>query len=315
MQPAMVSRVRWGANPKYFNTGSPGCSAPYYAPRLKIAIIHHTAGTNSYSPSQSDDIVRAIYWFHTQERGYCDIAYNFLVDRYGKIFVGRAGGVTRPVIPASQMGFNTYTFSISTIGNWQTATPPPVMVQSVERLLSWRLDFAHLPPTGYAVMTSAGGSTTRYPAGTRVKLHLISGHRDTGLTACPGAKFYPLIPGIRTTVNAMGGPKIYRPAETAAHITPLQRSVRFTAWANRSVTWRISVTDAGGGVYTTLYASGTALDLSWNGTDGSGTPLPPGVYRVVVGAQSPGGGVARPALLPIAVNPAAAPSLSASEAS
>jgi uncharacterized protein with LGFP repeats len=305
LRPAMVTRRQWGANPKYFDS-APGCSAPYYAPRLKMAFIHHTAGSNSYSPSQSDDIVRAIYWYHTRVRKYCDIAYNFLVDRYGKVFVGRAGGVTRPVIPASQEGFNTDTFSVSTIGNWQTATPPAVMVRSVERLLSWRLDIKHLPPTGSALMTSGGGATTRYPAGTKVRLHLMSGHRDTGLTACPGARFYPLLPGIRRTVNAMGGPKVYRPAESSPQVTPLKRSTTFTAWANESLTWRVSVTDRSGDVYTTMYRSGTALHLSWNGTDASGAPLRPGVYRVVIGGADTNGGRARPAVLPIAVNPAPA---------
>ena len=71
--------------------------------------MHHTATSNSYSPAQSASIVRGIYVYYIQGRGYCDIGYNFLVDRYGIIFEGRYGGVDRGVIGAHATNFNTGT--------------------------------------------------------------------------------------------------------------------------------------------------------------------------------------------------------------
>ena len=307
-RPAMVPRWKWGADPAYFNTGTKGCSAPYYASAVKMAFVHHTSGVNGYAPSQSDDIVRSIYWYHTQERGYCDIAYNFLIDRYGTIFVGRKGGVDRPVIPGSQMGFNTGTFSVSLMGNFQDTAPPAAAVDSLEQLLAWRLDVAHLPPKGTAMMISAGGSTTKYPKGTRVKLPVISGHRDTGITDCPGDFVYRQLPDIRLAVRATGLPKIYRPQASTEQVTPGLDTVTFTARGSESLTWQVNVVAADGSVLASLPQAGTNLALTWDGSDASGLPLPPGSYSAVIQAQSADGNVALPASLPIAVNPIPTPS-------
>jgi hypothetical protein len=303
-RPDIVTREEWGADPRYFNTGTSGCAAPYYASQVKMAFVHHTAGSNDYTRDQSDDIVRAIYYFHTQNRGYCDIAYNFLIDRFGTIFEGRAGGMGQPVIPGSQMGFNTSTFSVATMGTWQDVSPPAATVSSLERLLSWRLDVAHLPPNGYATMVSAGGSTTKYPAGTVVHLHLISGHRDTGITECPGDRLYSQLPEVRKVVYRLGGPKLFRPAESAGHVTPGGRPVTFTARSNQSVTWRVTIVGSDGEIQTTMFATGSELDLPWGGLDGAGQPVPPGAYTALIGGQGATGAAIRPAGLPIAVNAA-----------
>lgn len=305
-RPGMVTRAEWGADPAYFNTGSPDCEAPYYADAVQVAYVHHTAGSNSYTAAQSDDIVRAIYAYHTQERGYCDIAYNFLVDRFGTIFVGRKGGVGRPVQPGSQAGFNPGTFSVSAMGNWDAGKPPAEVTTSIQRLIAWRLDVAHLPPQGTSTLVSEGGSTTRYPEGTAVTLPVITGHRDTGYTACPGAWLYGELPAIREEVAAMGGPKFFLPAVSAAQVTPGLDVVTFSATADDPLTWRVDVVASDGAIHATRTSFGTALQLEWDGTDGGGVPLQPGTYTAVIRASGSGGKAARPARFPVAVNPPAA---------
>ncbi|MGH2812305.1 MAG: hypothetical protein ACRDI1_06290, partial [Actinomycetota bacterium] len=78
--PPIVSRAQWGADESI-----KACN-PEVASKIKGAIVHHTAGTNNYAPGDSAAIVRGIYHYHVKARGFCDIGYNFLIDRYGVMF-------------------------------------------------------------------------------------------------------------------------------------------------------------------------------------------------------------------------------------
>ena len=73
------------------------CGNPVYDNGVRAGVVHHTAGSNDYAPQDSAGIVRSIYEYHTRTLGWCDIAYNALVDKYGQVFEGRAGGIDRPV--------------------------------------------------------------------------------------------------------------------------------------------------------------------------------------------------------------------------
>src|SRR3954471_24801731 len=108
-EPLIVPRSGWRADEKITR------EHPYYAPTLKLAVVHHTAGTNNYTRAQAAAIVRGIEVYHVKGNGWNDIGYNFLVDRYGMIYEGRGGGITRNVIGAHALGFNTGTVGISLI--------------------------------------------------------------------------------------------------------------------------------------------------------------------------------------------------------
>src|SRR5262249_58362955 len=107
-------------------------------------IVHHTAGSNSYTRTQAAAIVRGIELYHVKGNGWNDIGYNFLVDRFGTIYEGRGGGVERNVIGAHSLGFNTGTVGVALIGNFQYTTPPKAMRDALVKLLAWRLDVAHV---------------------------------------------------------------------------------------------------------------------------------------------------------------------------
>jgi hypothetical protein len=297
--PGMVSRASWGADPKAFNTGSPGCSAPYYSP-IKVAYVHHTGGSNSYSPAQGDDIVRGVYWYHTQERGYCDIAYSYFVDKFGTAYVGRAGGTDLPVTPGSQAGFNPYTFSVSVLGNFATTSPPAAAVAGVERVLAWRLDVAHVPADGTTTLVSQGFDTDRYPVGQRITMHTIEGHRRTSQTDCPG-RFWELLPQIRRTVAAMGGAKILRPHQSKPSVVPGGEPVHVTATATEPLRWTMTIRGQDGHVVQTLQPGGRtkALDVQWRGLDTNGDPAPPGKYTATIDGTTAGGHSPRSAALQI----------------
>jgi hypothetical protein len=296
-RPRIVTREAWGADPKLMN-----CT-PSVADRVSMGFVHHTAGTNSYARDQADDVIRGVYAFHTKGRGWCDIGYNFLVDRFGAVYEGRSGGVTEPVIGAAQMGFNTRAFSVSVMGNFETAGVPAVVQRALVRLLAWRLDVAHVNPAARATMVSAGGSNTRYSAGQVVRLQTISGHRDTGYTACPGDRLYRLLPSIRQKVAARGLPKIWNPRLTVERLvagTPA--NLRILARGSTALRWSVTVLGPDGSVVADLGSQrGDRLMLSWSKNGPPPQPVLPGTYTVQIAGAAPGGGAARPASLPLVV--------------
>ena len=82
--PDIVTRAEWGADESLKST-SGGCTRRFY--RVQQLFVHHTAGTNNDADPAAT--MRAIYWYHTRSRGWCDIGYNFVVGPDGAIFEGR----------------------------------------------------------------------------------------------------------------------------------------------------------------------------------------------------------------------------------
>ncbi|MGH3496144.1 MAG: N-acetylmuramoyl-L-alanine amidase [Nocardioidaceae bacterium] len=182
--PQIITRAQWGADPKLGNQ----CWAPRYGSAAKMVFIHHTAGSNSYSAADSPAIVRSIYAYHTQSRGWCDIAYNFLVDKYGNIFEGRRGGMTKPVRGAHAGNYNTDSVGISLMGNFDTAHVTARMANATVRLVGWRLGTSYMPVTGKVFIYDK-------------RFNRISGHRDAMQTDCPGTYAYAWLPTLRKRVT------------------------------------------------------------------------------------------------------------------
>jgi hypothetical protein len=255
--PTIVTRAEWGANEAIVR------APPRYADGVHFAIVHHTAGSNSYSASQSASIVRAIELYHVEANGWNDIGYNFLVDKYGQIFEGRSGGMMRAVIGAHAEGFNVGSAGIALLGNYDDAKPTAAARAALVTLLAWRLDLAHVDPLSKVVGVSDGNP--RYPAGTKVTLNAISGHRDTGPTSCPGTNLYAQLPAIRAAVAHTGLPKLYAPKVSGSVGGP----IRFTAKLSAEAAWTVTVKDENGVVVAGGSGTGTAVDWTWDATSAS----------------------------------------------
>jgi hypothetical protein len=173
---------------------------------VRVAYVHHTLSLNGYSRSRAASVVLGVCLFHRNVRGWNDIGYDFLVDRYGRVFEGRAGGMDAPVIGAQAGGFNSESTGVSMIGNYTSSAPPKAAMDALARLLAWKLGLHGVPAIGKTQVTSAGGPSTGYRAGTQVTVNRISGHRDVDLTACPGAALYARLPALRRTVARLEGP-------------------------------------------------------------------------------------------------------------
>lgn len=202
--PAIIDRAQWGANEAL------KCGNAVYDNGVRAAVVHHTAGSNDYGPGDSAGIVRSIYEYHTRTLGWCDMAYNALVDRYGQVFEGRAGGMTRPVEGAHTGGFNENTWGVAMLGDFTSVPPTPVQLRTTARLIGWRLGFDRVDPRGSVALVSAGGNFTHFPRGSIATLPTIFTHRDVGDTECPGNAAYAQMDLIRDTAarfNAPFGPE------------------------------------------------------------------------------------------------------------
>jgi hypothetical protein len=198
-KPRIVSRAAWGADLP--NGGCPPRGPPEYG-TVKAAVIHHTVNANDYTPEEAPSIVLGICRFHVYGNGWNDIGYNALVDRFGTIYEGRAGGLKRPVVGAQAQGFNSQTTSIASIGDHTSEAPTPQAVRSIIQFLAWKMKIARATPAnGTVQLTSAGGPEDRYPAGAVITVPRIVGHITLGLTACPGGAMIPLIPQITAAVQ------------------------------------------------------------------------------------------------------------------
>ena len=199
--PTVISRKQWGADE---TLRTRNCTRPQYlSGPPKVVFVHHTAGTNSYSADESAAIVRGVYYYHTQIQRWCDIGYNALVDKYGQIFEGRYGGLDRNVVGAHSAGFNAESWAVSVLGNYNTARTTPAITDALRAIIGWKMSIERMDPTGTAVLTAAGTYTgqSRYPGGTKVRLNVISGHRDVGLTDCPGSNLYATLPALARSIT------------------------------------------------------------------------------------------------------------------
>ena len=182
--PRIVTRKQWGADE---SLGDP-CWAPRYGQTFKAVFVHHTAGSNNYTRRESPAIVRGIYAYHTQSRDWCDIGYNFLVDKYGTVYEGRAGGIRKAVRGAHAGDYNVNSTGISLMGEFTHVFPTRAMRHSLTKLIAWRLGVAY--HGGYGKARIYGKVFDR-----------ISGHRDAMSTSCPGQRVYDWLPTLRHLVN------------------------------------------------------------------------------------------------------------------
>ncbi len=267
--PAIVSRVAWGADETIRR------NEPVYAPELRYAVVHHTAGANSYTKTEAPAIVRAIERYHVQANGWNDIGYNFLVDRFGTVYEGRYGGVDANVVGAHAVGFNTGSVGVALLGTYGTAAPSASAERALSSLLAWRLDLAHVDPA--SLLTIASGGSPKFAAGVPVTLRAVSGHRDVGLTECPGDALYGRLPALATATAATGLPKLFEPSAVVT-----TGSVEFRGRLSAPLPWTVDVTDSNGTTLAGTQGEGGLLDWTWDTA-----AVPAGTYRWSMGAGVP----------------------------
>jgi hypothetical protein len=299
-QPAIVTRAEWGADESLRN-GFAG-----YGETISVGFVHHTTGASDYTSAEVPGMIRAIYAYHTQTLGWADIGYNFLVDRFGRLYEGRWGGMDQPVIGAHTGGFNTNTVGVAALGDFETSPAPSAVITAFGQVLGWKLGMYGRDPYGRATLTSGGGSNSRYPAGQVVEFDVVSGHRDASFTLCPGQYLYPRLPEIRSEVAA----HMVRPGPLRA-VTPSRvldtrtglgapagvvpagstRSVQVTGQGGLpangvgTVVLNVTAVKPSSSGYLTVYPSGSARPTTSNLNFPAGRPAVGNLVHVAVGGD------------------------------
>ncbi|MFE8978048.1 N-acetylmuramoyl-L-alanine amidase [Streptomyces cyaneofuscatus] len=196
-RPGIVTRKGWGADEKLREKNFA------YTKTVKAAFVHHSATGNNYTCKQAPSVLRSIYRYHVKSSGWRDFGYNFAVDKCGNIYEGRAGGVTKAVLGAHTLGFNTNTMGIAVLGSYASTNPPAAAVTAVSKLTAWKLGLFGRNPKGKITLVSGGSN--KYKAGVKVKMNVISGHRDGFATECPGARLYKKLGKARTSSAKLQG--------------------------------------------------------------------------------------------------------------
>lgn len=277
--PPVYSRAQWGADE------SIRAWDPEYASTLKAATLHHTADRNTYTAAEVPAMMRSIYAYHTVTRQWGDIGYNVIVDRFGRIFEGRYGGLASTVVGAHAGGFNTYTFGVSMLGNYDTVAVPKATVAAVSEIIAWKFGLFDIDARGTTTLVSGGGGTARFAAGTRVGVPTIFGHRDVGSTACPGLYGYGRLKEIRDLV-AVAAPRFARtttvrndastgfvPDLSPVHVSAMTAanglSTVFVRGLGNTIWHRTELAGGGFGPYISVPNTGATAGPSVTVTDGN----------------------------------------------
>ena len=192
LRPAIQARSEW--TDLGWEAENEGCEdGPWFADNVQGVIVHHTVTSNNYSEGAADDLVRAIRWGHVRINGWCDIGYNFVVDRFGTIWEGRSGGTDLPVIGGHTKGFNTSLVGVAMLGQHQpgaspaVATPSSATAAAIESLAAWKLGRHGVDPAGTTWLKNRSSSGPHRKASQEWHLvRTVLAHRDLGLTSCPG---------------------------------------------------------------------------------------------------------------------------------
>lgn len=292
-KPTIITRAQWGADESLRR----GQTA--YSDTIKVAFVHHVVSSNDYTPAQAAQQMRNVYSWFTEGIQVNDFGYNFMVDRFGRLYEGRAGGVDKAVIGAHTSGFNSETFAVSFLGNADTLNPEQgakeKILNAISRLIAWKFDLFDVNPLGTAVLTSAGpgpgqGTTSMYWPGEKVTTKTVVGHGDIGSTSCPGEFLRPTMPHLRLGVSALQGKNFYPPTVEGDKVAwGSGGDITLTPKSNGAMDATLVVSNACGDPVRTLRAStatAAPLPMSWDLRDDKGRQVPPGIYSFTITAMS-----------------------------
>jgi N-acetylmuramoyl-L-alanine amidase-like protein len=273
----ILTRQDWGADESLMKW------APKYQ-RVQKAIIHHTVtddgGTN---PAAT---IRSMYYFHAVTRGWGDIGYNYLVDKYGNIWTGRSGG--DHVIAGHAYGWNNGSIGVAAIGDYSTKLTTSTMQNGIATIIAMKFKQFGIQPFGADTFTHQEQAANGTWVNVTSNAPNIQGHRDAnyivsqhgGQTACPGNGIY----NIMNTLKGLAQAQMTNGYFQLPYIEP---SMPKAAFPGTPVPVSVTVFNkgevpiaAGTGVSYRIYRSGTLI------TQGPVVPLSAAIAPNAAGTAS-----------------------------
>jgi len=202
----VITREGWGCDERLRFRGTGELWPEMYVPAKKV-VLHHTATSNAYAPTDGAAEVRAIYAYHAQTLRWGDIGYNSLIDQYGTIYEGRHGRGETPdareilsadVVAGHVYGHNYGSTGVAALGTFDqsspTATPTTAMKTAIEDVVTFECGRQGIDPGTASDFLKSDGTW-------HTGLQGCSGHSDSYSTECPGTKLKAYLPTLRTTVR------------------------------------------------------------------------------------------------------------------
>ncbi len=161
---------------------------------VRFLLVHHTADRFEHEKDDVPAILRGYYGFHTSdEKGWPDIAYNFMIDRFGQVWETHAGSVERPLRGYATGGNQGFSQLVCLIGDFTNAMPTEEALDALTKTLAWLAERDGIDTQPGATATFISRGSNRHPVGTEVTTPTINGHRSMSTTSCPGDAFFPYV--------------------------------------------------------------------------------------------------------------------------
>lgn len=163
-----------------------------YTDYVNAIVVHHTHSEYKSSVDWMNDIYR----YHSLNRQWWDIGYNYIIGYDGEIYEGKKWG---DYVAAAHSHWNNYsTLWIAVMWNYESEginEKQYASLESLVRYFTWKYGI-DLSKKYYYHMDCAGEKCNTFPLETYLESTLVW-HRDTGHTSCPGEKLYEQIQQIR----------------------------------------------------------------------------------------------------------------------
>ena len=190
---------------------------PLSSEDVRFLLVHHSASRNGHTGADTPGILRSFYDFHTGERGWNDIAYNFLIDADGGIWEGRAGSLSGPVAGDATGGNQGFSQLVCIIGDYNAISPTQKSLDSLLGMLAWLADRYGVSTAPGSEVSFVSRGSNRWAAGTTVTTPTITGHRTMSQTTCPGDHLYSYVAaGLTGDVDRVRGGSAGAPPSTTA---------------------------------------------------------------------------------------------------